>query len=86
MGFALLANQARLVHADEGVSLAKDTVEAVKRRVRAGKAPEVELTRAEAELATTRLARDDVTHELFIAYHRRKFASSGYCRRELSSG
>ena len=65
-----LANQARLVRADEAVALAEDTVGAVKRRVKAGKAPGAELTRAEAELATTSLARDDVTHELFIAYHR----------------
>jgi cobalt-zinc-cadmium efflux system outer membrane protein len=45
-------------------------VDAVVRRVRAGKAPTAELIRAEAELATDRLARDDVTHELSAAYHR----------------
>jgi cobalt-zinc-cadmium efflux system outer membrane protein len=50
--------------------LAEQTVEAVTRRVRAGKAPTAELVRAEAELATDRLARDDVTHELSAAYHR----------------
>jgi len=65
-----LANQARLESADQAVSLAEDTVVAVKRRVRAGKAPSAELTRAEAELATTTLARDDVTHELSISHHR----------------
>lgn len=65
-----LANQARLENADQAVSLAQDTVVAVKRRVMAGKAPSAELTRAEAELAITALARDDVTHELSIAYHR----------------
>jgi cobalt-zinc-cadmium efflux system outer membrane protein len=65
-----LANQARLEAADEAVSLADDTVVAVRRRVRAGKAPSAELPRAEAELATTTLARDDVTHELSISYHR----------------
>lgn len=65
-----LANQARLVNADEAVSLAENTVVAVKRRVRAGREPSAELTRAEAALAITRLARDDVTHELAAAYHR----------------
>jgi cobalt-zinc-cadmium efflux system outer membrane protein len=65
-----LANQARLENANEAVSLAEDTVSAVKRRVRAGKSPHAELSRAEAELATANLARDDVEHELAIAYHR----------------
>lgn len=65
-----LANQARLENADEAVSLAESTVSAVGRRVQAGKAPSAELIRAEAELATARLSRDDVTHELQIAYHR----------------
>ena len=65
-----LANQARLASADEAVLLEEDTVRAVERRVRAGRSPSVELTRAEAELATTRLARDDVTHELAVGYHR----------------
>lgn len=64
-----LANQARLENASEAVSLAEDTVSAVTRRVRAGKSPSAELTRAEAELATVMLARDDVGHELAIAYH-----------------
>ena len=65
-----LASQARLGRADEAVSLAEDTVVAVKRRVRAGKAPGAELMRAEAALATTTLAREDVTHELSASYHR----------------
>lgn len=65
-----LANQARLESADEAVSLAEETVHAVERRVRAGKAPRAELTRAEAELAMTRLHRDDVTHALSADYHR----------------
>lgn len=65
-----LANQARLENADEAVSLAESTVRAVSRRVRVGKAPRAELIRAEAELATARLSRDDVTHELRSAYHR----------------
>ena len=65
-----LANQARLENADEAVSLAEGTVSAVRRRVRAGKAPSAELTRAEAGFARARLARDDVTHELVSAYQR----------------
>jgi cobalt-zinc-cadmium efflux system outer membrane protein len=67
---ASLAGQARLERADEAIELAEQTLDAVTRRVRAGKAPTVELIRAEAELATDRLARDDVTHELSAAYHR----------------
>jgi cobalt-zinc-cadmium efflux system outer membrane protein len=67
---ASLASQARLERAEEAIALAEQTVEAVTRRVGAGKAPRAELARAEAELATDRLARDDVTHELSAAYHR----------------
>lgn len=65
-----LASQARLERADEAIALAERTVAAVTRRVRAGKAPTAEVARAEAELATDRLARDDVTHELAAAFHR----------------
>ncbi len=67
---ASLASQARLERAEAAIALAEQTVRAVTRRVRAGKAPTAELARAEAELATDRLARDDVTHELSTAYHR----------------
>ncbi len=67
---ASLASQARLERAEEAIALAERTVAAVTRRVRAGKAPTAELARAEAELATDRLTRDDVTHELSAAYHR----------------
>jgi cobalt-zinc-cadmium efflux system outer membrane protein len=38
--------------------------------VRAGSAPRAELLRAHAELATERLARDDVTHEQSVAQYR----------------
>jgi cobalt-zinc-cadmium efflux system outer membrane protein len=67
---ASLASQARLVRAQEAIALAERTVEAVARRVRAGRTPTAELVRAEAELASERLARDDVTHERAAAYHR----------------
>jgi cobalt-zinc-cadmium efflux system outer membrane protein len=65
-----LAGQARLERAEVAIALAEQTVDAVGARVRAGRAPRAELARAEAELATDRLARDDVTHELVAAYHR----------------
>lgn len=65
-----LEAQERLVRAEAAIALAERSVEAVRRRVRAGQAPRAELARAEAELATERLARDDVTHELVTAYHR----------------
>jgi cobalt-zinc-cadmium efflux system outer membrane protein len=65
-----LTGQARLERAEAAIALAERTVEAVGGRVRAGRAPRAELARAEAELATDRLARDDVTHELAAAYHR----------------
>ena len=65
-----LANQARLENAAEAVSLAEDTVSAVKRRVQSGKSPHAELSRAAAELAKVNLALDDAEHELAIAYHR----------------
>lgn len=67
---ACLASQARVGAADEAVSLAEDMVAVVGRRVRAGKASKVERTRAEAKLAVVRLLRDDVEHELAMAYHR----------------
>ena len=65
-----LENQAHLGAADEAAALAEQTVTAVERRVRAGRAPNVELMRARAELATARLGRDDVTHKRSVAYHR----------------
>ena len=65
-----LANQAQFVSTADAVALAEDTVVAVKRRVSAGKAPSADLIRAEAELATARLARDDVAHELSSSYRR----------------
>jgi cobalt-zinc-cadmium efflux system outer membrane protein len=65
-----LEEQDHLEKATEAVSYAEATVVAIHRRVQAGKAATAELARAEAELAETRLARDDVTHELAIARHR----------------
>lgn len=66
----LLANQARAVTVSEAVVLAEETVLAVTRRVESGGAPQADLARAEAELATTRLLQEDVEHELITARHR----------------
>jgi len=59
-----LANQARLKNAIKTVDLAKATVAAVKKRVKAGKTPAAELSRARAEMAQRQLAHEDVGHEL----------------------
>jgi len=59
-----LANQARMHNAIKTVSLAKETVAAVRKRVAAGRAPNAELARAKAELARRQLAHEDVDHEL----------------------
>jgi cobalt-zinc-cadmium efflux system outer membrane protein len=65
-----LESQAHLAATEEAVSLAEQTLVAIERRVRAGRAPNAELMRARAELATERLANDDVTHERSVAYYR----------------
>ena len=65
-----LANQARILSADEAVRLADETIHAVQQRVSAGRAPEAELARAQAELATIKLNREDIAHELSSAYRR----------------
>jgi len=65
-----LANQARMVNADKTVKLAEETIEAVQKRVRAGKTPEAELSRAQAELARRKLEREDIEHELVSANRR----------------
>lgn len=66
----LLANQARAVTESEAVRLAEETVQAVQRRVASGRTPRADLARAEAELATTLLAQEDIEHELLSARHR----------------
>jgi cobalt-zinc-cadmium efflux system outer membrane protein len=59
-----LANQARLRNAVKTVALAEETVNAVHKRVTAGKTPGAELARARAELARRQLAHEDIEHEL----------------------
>jgi cobalt-zinc-cadmium efflux system outer membrane protein len=65
-----LESQTHLKATEEAVALSERTVAAVERRVQAGRAPRAELMGARAELAIERLARDDVTHERSVAYHR----------------
>ena len=59
-----LANQARLGQADASISLAEETVQAVRKRVRSGRSPEADLARAEVELSRMRLEREDLEHAL----------------------
>ena len=65
-----LAYQGRLINSAEAVSQAQNTVAAVGVRVAAGRAPEADLARAEAELARTELVEEDYEHELLSAYRR----------------
>jgi len=65
-----LAYQARRVNADKTVLLAEETVKSVAKRVKAGKTPEAELSRAQAELARRKLQREDIEHELLSANRR----------------
>ena len=62
-----LANQSRLINAAKTVALAEETVHAVKKRVAAGKTPEAELARAQAEVARRQLDHEDIEHELSSA-------------------
>ena len=66
----VMANTARATTVSEAVRLAEETVSAVQRRVEAGRTPQADLTRAEAELAIAKLAQEDTEHELVIARHR----------------
>jgi len=56
-----LANQARLINANNSLELANETVIAVNKRVIAGKTPEAELARAKADVARKQLKRKDIT-------------------------
>lgn len=60
----VLANQTRLSNAIKTVTLAEDTVLAVKKRVLAGKTPGAELARARAEFYRRQLGHEDIEHEL----------------------
>ena len=65
-----LSYQAQMANASEAVQLAQDTVKAVKKRVHAGKSPQAELARAQAELARMKLDREDLEHEMLSASRR----------------
>lgn len=65
-----LANQERLIQTQQAVTLSKQTVEVVKKRVNAGRAPDADLARAEAQLARIKLEREDIEHELLTSNYR----------------
>lgn len=67
---ASLANQERLILTREAVTFSKKTRDVVKERVDAGRAPNADLSRAEAELARARLISEDIEHELVTSNHR----------------
>jgi cobalt-zinc-cadmium efflux system outer membrane protein len=65
-----LAQQERLLRLDEAVELAEQAVRTVQRRVQAGKSPDAELSRAEADRERVRLQLEDASHLLLTAYRR----------------
>ena len=65
-----LSNQVRMVSANEAVQLAQETVNAIQKRVKAGKSPQADLSRAQAELARMKLNQEDIEHELLSASRR----------------
>lgn len=71
-----LALQERLIQTDAAVTLAEQIAAAVQNQVNAGRTPAADLARAEAELASMRLDREDIEHELRTS-HRRLAAQWG---------
>lgn len=65
-----LAYQERVNQIDEAVRLAEQTVAAIAHRVAAGRTPEADLIRAQAETARARLSRVDVEHKLLVSIHK----------------
>ncbi len=65
-----LAYQAREMNADKTIQLAEETIKSVSKRVKAGKTPEAERSRAQAELARRKLEREEIEHELLSANRR----------------
>jgi cobalt-zinc-cadmium efflux system outer membrane protein len=59
-----------MVSANEAVQLAQETVNAIQKRVKAGKSPQADLSRAQAELARMKLNQEDIEHELLSASRR----------------
>jgi len=64
-----LQSQEHLVTTEDALLLGERMVTAVEHRLKAGRASNAELSRARAQLATVRLAREDVGHEQAVAYH-----------------
>ncbi|MCF6226532.1 MAG: TolC family protein [Xanthomonadales bacterium] len=64
-----LAFQARELNADKSIHLAEEIIQSVSKRVKAGHTPAAELSRAQAELAHSKLQREDIVHELRAANH-----------------
>lgn len=65
-----LAYQARRANVDKSIQLAKETVKAVSKRVKVGKAFKSELFRSQAELARRKLEHERVEYELLSANRR----------------
>lgn len=78
-----IANQERLARTEEAMRLAEQTVANVGRRVQAGRTPDADLARAEAELARVQLDHEDVEHEL-LASNRRLAAQWGETRPDFT--
>ena len=65
-----LANQERLIRTQAALTLAEQTVAAVAERVDAGRTPDADLARADAQLARVQLIQEDIEHELVTSNHR----------------
>lgn len=67
---SVLAFQAKETTANKTMQLAEEIIKSIQKRVKAGKTPEAELSRAQAELARRKLEREDITHGLISASRR----------------
>jgi len=65
-----LALQERLIQTAHAVTLAEQTATVVRRRVTAGRTPDADLARAEAELSRVRLDLEDIEHTLRVSNRR----------------
>lgn len=65
-----MAQQARLVLALSAAEQARNALVDIRRQVNAGKVPQADASRAEAELERYALAAEDIEHELEISRHR----------------
>jgi len=74
--FSCLSNQTRMVSAKKAEQLAQETVNAIQKRVKAGKSPQADLSRAQAELARIKLNQENIEHE-FVSASRRLAAQWG---------